>query len=202
MELYGGDVVVGRAHAGDDAVFGHGGGDEAGGDFFHVVAVAHPHLRALGHAGEERTFPVRDDERGAPVFPGGGTAHGPAVLERGQLHAVADAEDRQPEVEKSLGQTGRIGFEHAARPAGDDQAGGRARHDLFDRRVPGQDLAVHFHFAHAAGDELGVLRAAVENDDVVHEELLSRIGKSWRSIYYIKGRVLRRLIKHGGARFV
>ena len=137
MELYGGDMVVGRAHAGDHTVFGYGGGDETGGDFFHVVAVAHPHLRPLGHAGEKRAFPVCDDERGAAVFARGGAAHGPAVVERGQLHTVADSEDGQLEVEKALGQTGRIGFEHAARPAGDDQAGGRARHDLFDRRVPG-----------------------------------------------------------------
>src|SRR6185295_4736813 len=98
-------------------------------------------------------------------------AHAPrldpaAELLRHGLHAVADAEYR------------RAGFEGGARrPAGrllvgrqvaageNDSAGAEAAHEVVGD-VVGMDLAVDPGFAHPAGDQLGVLGAEVEDEDL------------------------------------
>src|SRR5207237_10574775 len=46
--------------------------------------------------------------------------------------------------------------------------------------VPGVDLAVHAELAHAAGDELGVLRTEVEDQDPVRVNVGVRSGAGGR----------------------
>ncbi len=51
---------------------------------------------------------------------------------------------------------------HAFRPAGKNHAPGRKRADERLRRIKRMDFAVHARLPHPAGDELGVLRAEVD----------------------------------------
>ena len=86
-----------------------------------------------------------------------------AELLRHGLHAVADAEDRDAELEHVLGRPrGRLLVGgHVA--AGEDHA---ARAELAHEGVAdivGVNLAVNLGFADPAGDELRVLRAEVED---------------------------------------
>jgi len=52
-------------------------------------------------------------------------------------------------------------------PAAEDQAGGRPLGDLGGGDRVRDDLAVDVGFADPPGDELGVLRAEVDDEDVV-----------------------------------
>ena len=100
---------------------------------------------------------------------------GAAKLRRHRLHAVADPEQRQPAVEhlarrgRGARQRGRFG------PAGQDDALRAEGRDLRRVVIPGPDFAVHADLAHAAGDQLRVLRAEVEDQDLVGVEVGVRL---------------------------
>ncbi len=87
---------------------------------------------------------------------------------RGQgLHAVADAEDRQAAVEHFL-RRGRGARQRGRfRATGQDDALGAKRRDLGRVVVPGPDFAVDAQLADAAGNQLRVLRAEIEDEDLV-----------------------------------
>lgn len=84
---------------------------------------------------------------------------------RGELHAVADAEDGYTEVEDCGVAGGRAVFVDAAGAAGEDDALGVHRGEFLrgdlGRDKPREDASL----AHAAGDELRGLRAEVEDGD-------------------------------------
>ena len=93
---------------------------------------------------------------------------GRAAQLRGQrLHAVADAQDRHPGIENGLR---RRRCAELGRRLGtarqDDALRGEAR-DLGRVVVPRPDFAIHADFADAARDELGVLRAEIQDQDLV-----------------------------------
>ena len=67
-----------------------------------------------------------------------------------------------------------IGFVNGIRTAGEDDAFRIEGFDFFQRHVERMQFAVNMGFAHAAGDQLGNLRAEVENKDFV-------LG-SWRKL--------------------
>jgi hypothetical protein len=90
-----------------------------------------------------------------------------AELLRHRLHAVADAEDRHAGVEHLLRCVRRAGFDARLRAAREDDALRRELRDLRGIVVPRPDLAIHADLAHAARDELGVLRAEIEDEDLV-----------------------------------
>ena len=83
------------------------------------------------------------------------------------LHAVADAQDRQAAVEHLLRRARRAVQRGRFRAARQDDALGAERGDLGRVVVPGPDFAVHPDLADAAGDQLRVLRAEVEDQDLV-----------------------------------
>ncbi|KAG1544022.1 hypothetical protein G6F50_013922 [Rhizopus delemar] len=87
---------------------------------------------------------------------------------RGQgLHAVADAEDRQATVEHFL-RRGRGARQRGRfRATGQDDALGAERRDLGRVVVPRPDFAVDAQLADAAGNQLRVLRAEIEDQDLV-----------------------------------
>src|SRR5205814_379865 len=59
--------------------------------------------------------------------------------------------------------------------------------------IPGADFAVHAQLAHAAGDELGVLRTEVEDQDAVRMDVgvcaagVGSAGRSWNARHGMKG---------------
>ena len=90
-----------------------------------------------------------------------------AELERDQLHAVADAQHRDAELEQLGLEPRRAVGVHRRRAAGEDQALRLAPPDLLRADVVGQQLGEHAALAHAARDQLRVLPAVVEDDDLV-----------------------------------
>jgi hypothetical protein len=105
--------------------------------------------------------------------------HAPAELLRHRLHAVADAEHRHAELEGRLRRARRRLLVGGHVAAGQDDALRRelAHEGVGD--VVGVDLAIHLRLAHAARDQLRVLRPEIEDQDpVVHPDCLIRRG-SW-----------------------
>src|SRR2546425_1011671 len=167
-------------HAGDRAGVGRSHELEARGQRDDLVAVAHPDFQ---HAVPFRRAEILDavEQLGVAAradFCITEFAHfscldpAPELLRHG-LHAVADAEHRDAELEHRLwGPRGRL-LVRGHVTAGEDHA---ARAELAHESVAdiaGVDLAVHACFAHAAGDELGVLGAEIEDEDFL---VLTRAG--------------------------
>ena len=71
----------------------------------------------------------------------------------------------RPTVNSSGSTRRRARLVHARRAAGEDQRGGLAGEDLLDGRVAGHDLGVDLRLPHPAGDQLGVLRPVVDDED-------------------------------------
>jgi hypothetical protein len=91
--------------------------------------------------------------------------HAPAQRVRHQLHAVADAEHGHAQAHHAGIALRRTGFRHALRAAGEDDAGGPASLERLERRVERQNLAVDGQLAQAPRDQLGELRAEIENEN-------------------------------------
>jgi hypothetical protein len=91
--------------------------------------------------------------------------HAAAELLRHGLHAVADAEHGNAELEHHLRRARRLLVGDGLRAAREDDALRLPLADVVAGDVPGQDFAEHALLAHAARDELGVLGAEVEDQD-------------------------------------
>ena len=96
----------------------------------------------------------------------GALSHLAAERLAGELHAVADAEHGNAEVEdrRVALAARRLRRRSPGRRRGSAR-GARARGCCSARDVVPDDLAIDVLLAHAAGDELGVLRAEVEHQD-------------------------------------
>ncbi len=103
------------------------------------------------------------------VLARGETVDTPAQRLAGQLHAVADSQHRQTQLEQPRITLRRAALVDARRTSRQDQPDRRMFPHLFDRDVVPHDLAEHVLLAHAARDQLGVLRAEVE-----HQHSLAR----------------------------
>ena len=96
-------------------------------------------------------FPVRDTV--------------PAELQRDELGAVAEAEDRDAElVDAGVDGRRRRGIDRLG-PAREDDALGLAGPDLLDADARGDDFGVDVGLADPAGDEPGVLGPEVDDED-------------------------------------
>jgi hypothetical protein len=87
--------------------------------------------------------------------------HLAAQLVRHGLHAITDAQHRNPQIEHGFGRlVGRV-FVHAGMAARQDDALERCRPwhtaDPVIGHIAGMDFAIHMGFAHPAGDQLGDL---------------------------------------------
>ena len=97
-------------------------------------------------------------------------------LLRHRLLAVADAEDRHARrIDRGRSER-RIAIEHRGRTAGQDHALRPHRPEGLVRPLKRHDFAVHFLFAHTSGDELGDLRAKIDNQNLVVRGQPVRIG--------------------------
>src|ERR1043166_2973054 len=83
---------------------------------------------------------------------------------RHQLHAVADSQDRHAEFPDAGVALRRVFAVDARRAPAQDDAG---RLDLRGRRVVPENLREHLTLADASGDDLGVLRAEIEDYDLL-----------------------------------
>ena len=130
------------------------------------VAVGHPAGLLRREVPEEHAGLV-DGELRAPVLPHLGAFDLAAEVEREQLHAVTDAEHRDAELEQLAVELRRVGRVHRRGTAGEDQALRLAPRDLGRADVVREQLGEDPELAHAAGDQLRVLAAVVEDDDLV-----------------------------------
>ena len=84
---------------------------------------------------------------------------------RHEVHAVANAEDREPAVQdRRLDERGVL-VVHARRSTREDHAHDTSALELLRGHVVGKDLAVHTGLTHAARDQLCVLGSVVEDRD-------------------------------------
>ena len=130
------------------------------------VAVAHPHGVARREAVVQHA--AVDPQLGAAVLAGAVVRHVAAQRQRHGLEAVAQAQHRDARLEQGGVDARRAVGVHAGGPAGEDHRGGLARDDVLDGRVAGHDLGVHLRLTHAAGDQLGVLGAVVDDEHRGH----------------------------------
>ena len=78
----------------------------------------------------------------------------------------------RPEASTNARQRRRARLVDAGRPAGQDVALRVERGEALRRRVPGDQLAVDVQLAHPPRDQLGGLRAVVEDGDGVVRQVL------------------------------
>ena len=137
---------------------------ETGGSFRHGVAVAHPGGLLRRGAGEQGSSIAGERDRRRAVFAQAGLRDLTAELHRHQLEAVANAEHWNAEFQDAVVERRRTRLVDARRPTaehdadrvqlGDLRRGDRVRHDL----------GVYARLANPAGDQLGVLRAKIDDE--------------------------------------
>ena len=99
------------------------------------------------------------------IFPGGivlGGSDLTAQIMGHQLAAIADPQNRNPQLENSGVYLGRIHPIHAAGASGKNDADGSEYPNFIQRHSVGFYLTVDITFTHAAGDKLVVLTAKVQ----------------------------------------
>ena len=129
--------------------------------------MVHPHrfaVAGLAEAVEQRRF-LRDQNVGAAEFAVMAALDLAAELFAHRHLAVADAEHRHAQLEHRLRRARRMRFGDAGRTAGEDDRLRRARGERCLRLVVGHDLAIDARFAHAPRDELGDLRAEIDDQN-------------------------------------
>ncbi len=155
-------VVLHRSDAGRGGTRGHRESRRRRAD---GVAVAHPDLRGLGQPVEQRARRLGDRELGKAVLADVGLGDLPAEVQRHLLDAVAEAQDRDAELEHGRVHVRRALGVHARGTSGEDERRGCTARDLLGGDVERHDLRVDPRLADAARDELRVLRPEVEDED-------------------------------------
>ncbi len=153
-------LAVGESR--DRRVAAGGEGVEAGRHLGHGVAVAHPHRQLAAQSFEQRGRLSNREQRGAVLVRPPRVDLAAEVM-RDELHAVADAQHRDPCAERLGVDLRRSGFVDAGGAATEDEPRGFALLQLRPRSRPGHELAVHLGFANPARDQLAELRSEVED---------------------------------------
>ncbi len=110
--------------------------------------------------------------------------HLAAELRGHGLHAVADAEHGHAELpDRSAARAGAFGCSTDSGPPERMMPLGWKATTSASLDVPGMDLAVDAELAHAARDELRVLRAEVEDEDAVGVDVV--VGGGLHSAFYV-----------------
>ena len=162
-------------HAGNGARWGAGHDLKAAGQLGNFVAVAHPHFQHAVAFGRVEVLNILEQRRmavrahfGIAKFAGIAAGHLAAQLLRHGLHAVANAQHGQAQLEYGI-RGAVIYLVHAGMAAREDdaleRAIGRVLAHPVATYVAGVHFAVHVRLADAAGDELGNLGAKVEDED-------------------------------------
>ena len=129
--------------------------------------MAHPHDLVVGGAGEQAGV-TGHGGLGVPVLAGAGATHGAAESVGHRLEAVADAQDGHAGLEDRGIDGGGTLLVHGRRAAGQDDGGGLLGEHVRHAHGVGDDLGVDVSLTHAACDQLGILRAEVDDEDGMH----------------------------------
>ena len=133
---------------------------EPGRDRRHAVTVAHPDDEFVGKPLEE-LVPRLDRHLGLAVLALLARLDLAAKLLTHQLHAVADAKDRDAKLEDAVVDSRSPFLEDAVRTAGEDDALRRVRTHLFGGDVERDDFGVDVLLADSPRNELRILRTIV-----------------------------------------
>lgn len=128
------------------------------------VAVRHPDGGRARQMPDQRIL-TADFEGGSAVLPVRRGADFRPELFAGDLHAVADAEDRQAHVEDAGVRLGRGGCVGAGRAAGEDDAEDVIPGKFLRRNGGGEDERMDMVLAHPPGNQLNELGAKIEYGD-------------------------------------
>ena len=184
VELHAVEAARARLHGRDGRSRAGGQHLEAGRRLGDAVAVAHPALLLAAQPLEEQAR-LEHVERRLAELAEVGARHRAAEVQGQALHAVADAEHRDAELEDLGVELRGVVDVDAHGAAGEDDALGRVRLDALDGRVVRDELRVHAALAHAARDELPVLRPEVEHEDGVEPLHLRRALRHGASLSLI-----------------
>ena len=165
MELDGPDVLLGIGDA-RDGVRGFGGEMEAGGKFLGFIAVGHPGGHGGGEFGKEG-IGVDEVDFGVAVFALAGGADAASEVMDDVLESITNSQDGKAEGQDCGIGWRRIGVVDGAGASGEDEADGAVGEDFVDGGGARKHHREDVLFTDAAGDELGVLRAEVEDDNCV-----------------------------------
>ena len=113
--------------------------------------------------------------------------HLAAQLRSHGLHAITDAEHRYTNTEHGIRCGQRIRGRNGFRPAGEDNAIGLERGDVAVIHITGMNLAVNTSLAHAARNQLRVLRPEIQDQYLVRMNIMHRSFSSYL-IKYISHR--------------
>ena len=170
VELHGVETARFVGHRRDRAGLVAGDDRKAGRHFGDFVAVAHPHVE---QAVPFSVLPVFDVLEQCRMTTGTDFSVAELTFARAfdltaqllghRLHPVADAEDRHAEFENDLRRFPLKRFVYRVRSAREDDALRVVGTNEIFADVEGVQFAVNLLLAHTAGDQLGDLRAEVEN---------------------------------------
>ncbi len=135
----------------------------------HAVAMRHPDrifLALLPHAFEQRAV-FGDLDFGAAELAMVAALDLAAELLRHGLLAVTNAEHRHAGLEDRVRRSGSVLVEHRGGPAGQDHALRPHLEEGLFRLLERHDLAIDLLLAHPPGDELGDLRAEIDDQNFV-----------------------------------
>jgi hypothetical protein len=152
-------LVLGR---GERARRGGRQRDKIGRQVEHLVAVAHPD-GGLGPESAHQRIVGRDRQFCPAELSGGRRFDLTAEDLCSQLHPVADAQDRDAEIEDRGVAPRRTSLVHAARTAGQNDALEVAFFQFRRCDVRPDQLAEHTRLADATGNQLGVLRPKIKD---------------------------------------
>ncbi len=124
--------------------------------------MAHPDVDFVGQAVKELRF-TRHSATGRAVLACRGTIDASPQCLASQLHAIADAEYRQPQFENFGIAFRRATFVDARRATRENQTFGLVSRDLFGSDIVPHNLAENMLLPNTPRDQLCVLRAKIEN---------------------------------------
>lgn len=184
VELHAVEAFFFVGHNGERAGVGAGDGHEVGRDRGHFVAVAHPHVqqRFAGRAdgvfdvAQQRAL-VDDFHLRVAELAFVGALHMATQLHRHGLHAVAHAQHRHAGVEHVVRGARAAGFGGAFRPPDRMMPLGLNSRICASLTSQAAQFAVNADFAHAAGDQLSVLRTEVQYEDAMLMDILCHVRR-------------------------
>ena len=161
------EATLARLEGRDGGLGGGGRDGEALGRALDGVTVAHPHDLVVGGAAEQAGV-TGHGGLGVPVLAGAGTTDCAAEGVGHGLEAVADTQDGHASLKNRGIDGGRTLLVHGRRATGQDDGRGLLGEHVRHAHGVGDDLGVDVGLTHAARDQLGVLRAEVNDEDGVH----------------------------------
>jgi len=143
-----------------------GHGFETLGQLGDFVAVAVPDIELFGKPLEEGAFGF-DVQDATAVLAAFAFLDFAGQVVGQQLHAVANAEQRNAEIENLLVRLGGLLGVNTGGPPGKDQPFGTKGQNFARRCIVRQDFGINLALADAAGNDLGVLGTKVKDEDAV-----------------------------------